>query len=385
MEEPVIWLSAFFLAYAAFCIFTGVRASRRHGEARDYFSPAGGIPVWVFAISVTAALFAGLAVTGHPAQVFRDGFQFVNASFLVISIPLAGIMVQKRQWLLARKFGYVTPGEMYSGYFGGPAIAIIAVGISVMFAVPFLAMLFSAAGSLLRGLTGGAVPRELAMWGLACIVLLYSVMGGLRAVAQVGTVQGALFAGAMLIIGLFAVEMVGGLLALGQGLAAIAALPVAESIGTQGFGGGDFNGLFAVPGVIQWTAGLGVEQPAGGPWTAVMCLSYALSMMGLAMSPGLSVWGYASRAPRGFAIHQIWGGAFCAGGLLIIFSSLQGMGAHLLGADNAANQAGIAVNKVLPVLSGGQQGDLVQHLIRAIGTAQPWLLGLLTVAAVAAI
>lgn len=385
MWETTVWILVFLLGYAAYCTLVGVRCSRRSGDPRESFSPPGGIATWTFVISTTAAMFAGWTMTGHPGQVFRDGFQFVNASFFVIVIPLAGIFLQKRQWLLGQKYGYLTPGEMYASYFGGAGIAAVSTGIALLFAVPFLGMLFSAAGALLHGLTGGTVPHHIGMWGLAAVVLVYCVTGGLRAVAQTAIVQGALFIGAMIVIGVFSAELLGGFPAIGQSLAAFASSAAVETSRTYGFGGGDYNGLFALPGVIQWTSGLGIEQPVGGPWTTAMCLSFALSLMGLQTAPVFSVWCFVSRTPRAFGISQIWGSAFCIGIILFFFSTLQGIGAHLLGADGAANEANLSSSRLLPVLSNAEQGDLVQHYIAAIGSQYPWLAGLLAVAAIAAL
>jgi len=385
MLNKVAWLSLFFAAYWAFCIAIGVRSSHNHPLARQFFHPAGGIPTWVFVFVVGAGTFAGWTFLGQPAQSFEDGLQYVNASFFVISIPLAGVLVLKRQWMLGQKYGYATPGEMYRGYFGGNAISVISVGIALLFAVPFLATLFGASGALIEALTDGAVSRDGAMWVLSLVVLLYCVIGGLTAVAEVSVVQGVLFVGGATVIGLFAVAYAGGFTSFGEGLARLAGSHAAVSRTTKGYGGGDYPGLFAIPGVVQFTAGLGREAPVGGPWTAIMCLSFVLSLMGIQLAPAFSVWGMASSTPRAFSIHQIWGSAFCVGVVAFILAPLQGLGGLLLGANGTANAANLSVASILPVLARGQQGDLVVSYINAIQTTQVWLAGLLAVAAIAAL
>lgn len=375
MAQTVVWMFIFFLAYGAFCLFMGIRASRSHTDPKEYFAPKGGIGTWVFVIAISAAMFAGWTVTGHPGQVFRDGFQFVNASLFVITVPLAGVLVQKRQWLMAQKYGHVTSGDLYAHYFNEGSIALIAALIAMVFAIPFLAILLSAAGALMWGLSDGAVSREVAMWGLAGLMLVYSALGGIRAAAAVGVVQGALFAGVVMILGIFALEQVGGITVFGQGLAEMGAA-AGEDVRTHGFGGGDYPGMLVVPGVVQWVSGIGLEQALGGPWTAVMGLSFSISMMGIQFAPGFTTIGMASRGVRAFSIHQIWGSAFCIGLLLLLFSTFQGVGAHLLGANGAP---------VLSELAETRQGELVQQYIRAIGVDYPWLMGLLAVSAIAAI
>ena len=54
----------------------------------------------------------------------------------------------------------------------------------------------------------------------------------------------------------------------------IAGTPTGTWGTTLGYGGGDFNGLFATPGVVQWSDGLNKEVPQGGPWTSLMLMSF---------------------------------------------------------------------------------------------------------------
>ncbi len=138
MFNKIVWLFLFLAAYWTFCIVVSVRSAQRHPGAGQFFMPSGGISTSLFVFVTTAGVFAGWTVTGQASEIFRDGFQYINASFFVITIPLAAVLVLKRQWMLARKYGYVTPGEMYCGYFGGDAIAVVAVGIALLFAIPFV-------------------------------------------------------------------------------------------------------------------------------------------------------------------------------------------------------------------------------------------------------
>lgn len=385
MFNKVAWLFLFLVAYWTFCIVMSIRSAQRHTQPKEFFVPAGGVSTWVFVFVATAGTFAGWTFMGQPGQIFEHGFQYMNASFFVITIPLAGALVLKRQWMLGRKYGYVTPGDMYCGYFGGDAIAVIAVGIALLFAVPFLASLFGASGTIVETITDGAVSRDAGMWVLSAILLLTNVIGGLNAVAQVSVVQGVLFLGGAVILGSCAAAYAGGFASLGEALAKLASSPVGDVGTTGGFGGGDYNGLFAIPGVIQFTAGLGRDVPVGGPWTAVMGLSFVLSLMGIQCSPSFSVWGFASSSPRAFPIYQIWGSALCVGLVMFIFAPLQGLSALVLGANGAADKASLTVAHRLPALLPDQHGSLVLDYIAALPNNQVWLVGLLAVAGIAAL
>ncbi len=385
MPESVSWLIVFVMLYWAFCFFWGIRALRRAHTASDFFIYSRNLSPWVFALAATGVCFGGWAFIGHPGLIFRDGFQYVNASFFAIAVPLAGVVLLKRQWILGQRFGYMTAGEMFADYFGGHGLRLISVGIALLFGVPFVGIFFSASGFLVSHLSGGLITHDYAMWALSAFVLFYAVTGGMQAVAKIAVVQCVLFLIGAVALGFYALDTVGGFDALNTGLAKMA-LNVPGLWGTtNGAGGGNYSGFFAIPGVIQFTAGLGVEAPDGGPWTAVMVLSFMMAAMGLQASPSFSMWGFASKSPRGFAIQQVWGGAACAGAIMLIFATIIGVSAHLLGANADVNEAGFGVSTALPVLSDGQQNQLVANYILLIGERFPWLLGFLAVCAIAAL
>ena len=79
--------------------------------------------------------------------------------------------------------------------------------------------------------------------------------------------------------------------------------------------------------------------------------------------------------------------------ILMVFTAIQGLGSHLLGADTAMLAAHPElVNNVmgdnlkgLDIMdSAGKQGMLVPQLIYLMSDAAPWLVGLLSVCALAA-
>jgi Na+/proline symporter len=385
MADTLTWLLIFFMMYWGYCFFWGIRALRRSHTASDYFLANRRLSPWVFSLAVTAITLAGWSFIAHPALVFRDGFQFVNTSFYGIAVALSGVILLKRQWMLGQRFGYMTSGEMFTDYFKSHTLNNISIGIALLFGIPFVALLFSASGFLISELTDNAIPREPAMWVLSSFVLLYAITGGMQAIAKIAVVQCVLFAFGVVVLGFYSLELVGGFDTLNKGLANMAQNLFGQWGTSNGNGGGNFPGYFAIPGVIQWNAGLGVEAPDGGPWTAIMCLTFMMSVMGIAASPAISMWGFASQSPRGFAIHQVWGAAFSVGFILVLFATLLGVSAHLLGATAEVNDSGMVANQYLPVLGSHEGNKLIPHFIKLISDGQPWLIGVFAVCAIAAL
>jgi len=210
-------------------------------------------------------------------------------------------------------------------------------------------------------------------------------MGGMQATIKVAVVQSILFIIGVIALGMITLHLIGDFETLNRGLAEIAQNLPNHSEGTKGMGGGKFPGYFSIPGVIQFTDGLGLETPQGGAWTAIMIFTFILSFLGIQSSPAFTMLGFASKSSKGFAINQVWGSAACVGFVVLVFCTLQGVGANLLGASAPVNVAGMAVNQVLPELSNGNYTELCIYYIKIIGINYPWLSGFIAVCAIASL
>jgi len=368
----------------------GIKGARMAKSASDYFIAGRSIPIWVFVLAATATSFSGWTFMGHPGLLYRDGFQYAYASFYAITIPFTGVIFLKRQWILGKRFGYITPGEMFSDYFKSDAIRILTVVVALVFSIPYLGVQLRASGFLFNVLTDGMLGVETGMWMLSLVVFIYVASGGLRAVAYVDTVQCILLAGGIVAIGFIAVDAAGGWTALNAGIAQLTSPDAVAALGGEMMDKkrtlDGFSHYIAVPGVIQFIpAG---TKAVGGAWTGIMILSYAFALMGIQSSPAFSMWSFSNKNPAPFAPQQVWASSFGIGGILIFFTAMQGLGGHLIGADPRMLQAGFATD-VLKLGQDlmempGKQGMIVPALINLLGTTAPWAVGLLSVCALAA-
>ena len=386
MSEKALWLIIFLLLYAAYCFFWGVRGSRYNSDNPDQFYLANrSISSWVYFFAATVATFGGLTVISQTSLVFYDGFQYVGTAFIAITVPLGSIFFFKRQWMLSRKFGYITPGEMYYDYYRSDTIRVISVLVTFFVAIPLLAVFFGATGFLVSSLTDGLISRDLSMWVVSTIVLFYVTRGGFKSIASVGVVQSWLYFLTVVLLGFIIYSVVGNFETFGQALAKIASTSISSWGNTNGYGGGDYNGYFALPGVIQWVAGLGKNEAVGGPWTAMMIFTFTISFMGIVLSPSFSMWSYSAKNTKVFSYYQVWGSAVVIGLLLFIFSTYQGIGASLLGANPDINNNSLSINNLLPEVSRTEHTIILSHIISLMDKNALWFTGLLTVGLIAAL
>ena len=390
MEAKIVWLFFFVVLYWVYCIYWGWRSSQMARTATDYFIAGRTLSLWVFVLAATATSFSGWTFMGHPGLVYRDGFQYAYASFYTITIPFTGVIFLKRQWMLGKRFGFVTPGEMLGSYFQGDLIRVLTVVVALLYSIPYLGVQLGASGYLFNVITvtenfpDGMFTQNVGMWILSIVVFIYVASGGLRAVAYVDTLQCILLALGIIIYGSIALSFVGGWDALQEGLAKLAASDVGKWGTTKGYGGGDYNAYFAIPGVIQFTAGLGKATPVGGLWTGIMCLTYMFALMGIQSAPAFTMWSFANTDPRPFAPQQVWASSLGIGFILFFFTAFTGMGAHLLGANPLVTDAGLALSNVLPASIAAKPDSLVPHYMNLVAEAAPWLVGILAICALAA-
>lgn len=315
MGSHVYWLFFFVLCYWGYCITIGVTGYLKAKKGTDYFIAGRQLNIWVFVLAAAATSFSGWTFVGHPALIWRDGIPYGYASFYVLTIPFTGVLFLKRQWLMGKRYGFVTPGEMYSTYFGSEAMRILTVIVALFFSVPYLGIQLRASGVLFNILTDGLFSVNVGMWMLAIIVTLYVGLGGLRSVAYVDTAQCILLWVGIVTLGVIGLNFAGGwegmtskygdiVAWINSGGTAVPAWADPEAakvflankkaifkITPDGY-----SHFVAVPGVIQFVP-VG-PQAVGGTWTGIMVLTYMFALMGIHASPAFSMWAFANKNPK---------------------------------------------------------------------------------------
>ena len=365
MESKIYWLFAFVGIYWAYCIFWGIKGARTAKTSADYFVAGRSLGLWVFVLAATATSFSGWTFVGHPGKILTDGLPYAFASFYALTIPFTGVLFLRRQWILGRAFKYITPGEMYSDYYGGNAMRVLTVLVAFLFSVPYLGIQLRASGALFNVLTDGMISVNIGMLLLSAVVVIYVASGGLRSVAYVDCVQAVLLALGIVILGIITVQWVGGWSAFTEGIGNLVKSDLTN--GSRLTPAGHSNRV-AIPGAIQWVSS--GSAAAGGVWTGMMCMTYMFALMGIQSSPAFSMWSYANKTSKAFRWQQVVASSLVIGIILFTFTIFQGLGADLLVLNGVWEQV--------------TEKNLVPKLINLMSESAPWLVGLLAVCALAA-
>ncbi len=324
------WVWTLVILYWLYCIYWGIRGAIVSKTASGYMIGGRQIPMIIFILAATATSFSGWTFIGHPGLIWRDGLAYAFASFYVLTIPITGTFFAKRQWLLGKRYGFITPGDMYAYYYGTEWMRWLVVIVALLYSSFYSAVQLIASGALFHWVTG--VPVITGSILLAAVVVFYVAAGGLRSIAWVDMLQCIWLVAGIIVLGAFVLHSVGGWDVLAPKIAALDPKYLTIPGGPGARPGSS--------GIIQFTAGTTI-------WTGMMILTYMFSLMGIQASPAFTMWSFSNKNPRPFPWQQAIASTFFVDFALFFFTALQGMGGRV----------------VMQELGIGSDRDLVPKLI----------------------
>ena len=307
-------LAVMLAVFAAFTLYIAAQ-SAKSGDSPAAFVDAGqNLPGWTYIFAGSGALLASVGPYDYLRLLSVYGFQANQLALSLILVALVMALFQKRLWLAARMTGSRSLGEVLGAHYQSTSIRIYVLVVLLLFAVPFAATLLGSAGELLAQASGGALSRAAAISALAAFLFLAPALGGWRATIYIIAVLSTVILALLIFSASFAGLVFDGLSVFHKGFS------VREGILGS-----------VLPGVIQFSSGIGREVPAGGLWTTTAVLSFALAAAGAALSPSFAFLGLTMKSRAGFAFSQVWIVSGLAAGALLL------LGPIVAGEMNAAD------------------------------------------------
>lgn len=201
------------VAYLAVILYIGYRAFRRNiaDDLDDRYLVGRGLSTFLLTGTLFATWFSTFAFLGGPGTFYLNGVNWLLFAFFNSMGPLLIMVFGVRMWALGRRYGYVTPSDLLSGYFDDSRrlrVLTALVGITVLF--PYSAIQLSGIAKAVASLTAGAVNYSTAILFIAVCVALYSIFGGSRAVVWTDALQGFIFACLLIATAALTVSWAGG-------------------------------------------------------------------------------------------------------------------------------------------------------------------------------
>jgi SSS family solute:Na+ symporter len=149
---------------------------------------------------------------------------------VIIIIAIASIFFQKKQWVLGKRFGYITPSEMYGDYFKSKSLQLIIIFIAVLFVIPFAGLQIFLSGQLLSVISNNIINPISSSWIIGSIMCIYIALGGIKSVAYNNAIKFLLIIFGFLILGLISYNLTGGFTSLNINLAKLSSI---QETGTE--------------------------------------------------------------------------------------------------------------------------------------------------------
>jgi len=322
-------LTAYFLTVLVIGWF-----ARTHWKSSPaaYFLADRRLGTLILLATMAATNFSAFTVFGTSGAGYRDGWSFFpimgfGTGFMALSFWVIG----RKAWRIGRERGVITPPELVRSLYASPSLSLLFALVMIVFTVPYLALQPIAAGYALEELTG--LPYFYGGLLVTAIIVLYTLHGGMRAVAWTDLFQGLLMLGMLLATIVIAAGHHGGFIAASRKVLAMK------------------PELFARPGAMN--------QYLPGIWFSYMALWFFCDPM----FPQLFQRFFAARDERALARMMLCYPFVCT---IVFFAPIAvGVLGHLTFPGLAGKQA----DRILPMLATAVAGDALSTLVIAAGLA----------------
>ena len=187
----------------------GLWFNRRNRSRREFFLARGDLGPATLGFSYSATQMSGSSYMGAVGTERELGYNFAPAG--VSSAAAAWftyVLLGERLRRLASRVRCTTIVNVFEARYRGRAVSMTATLLMLLAFIPLIAAQLKAAGNLFEVLLG--VPYLLGLVVFGGIVILYTVIGGMHAVAWTDLIQGAIMIVGFAVLAPVAVSAAGG-------------------------------------------------------------------------------------------------------------------------------------------------------------------------------
>ena len=201
---PILDLVIIFV-YLLAMVLVGFYFSKKNTSSDQFTKAAGSIPGWAIGLSIYATFLSSNTFLGVPGKAFGSNW---NAFVFSISMPLAAWIASRYFVPFYRRTGEISAYTHLENRFG-PWARTYTVICFLLTQFARIGSVFFGIALSLQALTGYGMATIMIVVGI-CIIL-YTVLGGMKAVIWTEVVQGIIKTlGALLILYLIIKEIPGG-------------------------------------------------------------------------------------------------------------------------------------------------------------------------------
>jgi sodium/proline symporter len=204
-------VSIVFLVYLLMLVGLALWSRRETHTMSGYFIAGKKLPPWVVAFSTNATGESGWLLLGLTGMGYAAGAQaFWVVAGEVVGIALAWLLLSKRIKRLSDESDSITVPDVLAARFDDRAHILrkLSVLIILVMVGAYVAAQMVATGKAFDGFT--ELSYSTGVWVGASIIILYTLVGGYKAVAWTDLIQGVLMLLGLIVVPLIAIDAGGG-------------------------------------------------------------------------------------------------------------------------------------------------------------------------------
>ena len=211
MTELSGTIAVVFFIYVLVMLGIGWTTSRQTLSSLDFFLADRSLKAWVTAISSTASSESAWAVLGTVGLAYKEGLSaiwFLPGCLMGYLINWFFIAEKLRKG--SEEIQAVTLPDYIENYFNDKNHLLRLISVVIIFScmIAYVAAQFTAIGKTFEAVFG--VPHILSITIGGAIVLGYTMMGGVRAVAWTDFIQGLIMVFGLIVLSMTAMSSLGG-------------------------------------------------------------------------------------------------------------------------------------------------------------------------------
>ncbi|GIV38308.1 MAG: sodium:proline symporter [Thermonema sp.] len=190
-----------FCLYLLAMLGVGIYFSMRNHSQEDYYVGGRKIASWHIGLSVVATDVGGGFSIGLGGLGFLMGLAGSWMLFTgLLGAWLSAVFLIPKVYPVAKKHRFLSFPEVLKHYYT-PAVALVAAAISLIGYIGFTSSQILA-GAKLAAATFPSIDMQQAVWLMGSVVVVYTVLGGLKAVIYTDTVQWIILMAGLLLFGI---------------------------------------------------------------------------------------------------------------------------------------------------------------------------------------
>ncbi|NMB35228.1 MAG: sodium:solute symporter family protein [Firmicutes bacterium] len=161
---------------------------------QDFFVANRSLGPIILLFTTFATGMSAFTMIGVPESGYSDGLgQFLGIGFGDAFMAALVFFIGFRLWKASKEFGFVTPSEFLNHRFDSKGgVGVVYWITAIVFTVPYIGIQTIGGAVALQVASGGKIPYFEAAIITIAIVVFYTLIGGLRAVAWTDTIQGVI-------------------------------------------------------------------------------------------------------------------------------------------------------------------------------------------------